>query len=343
MQLNRWQVTHWLWLGLTILLGLSCLLSVSIGPVSISLIDALRAVVNWATQQNIGNIAPHEQLVINNVRLPRTLLALAVGAILAQCGAVMQGLFRNPLADPGIIGVSSGAALGAAICIVLLPNTHPLMIPISAFVAGLITTLVVYRLASSPTGTSVVLLLLSGVAIAALAGAGIGVLTYLANDMALRDLTLWQMGSIAGAQWIYVSLCVATLVFISWRFYQDARALNALLLGEAEARHLGIDVDRLKLRLILLCALGVGVSVAATGIIGFIGLVVPHLVRMILGPDHRQLLPLSALLGATLLALADIGARAFLPPAELPVGLVTALLGAPFFIFLLLQQRSKLT
>ncbi|WP_372930816.1 FecCD family ABC transporter permease [Shewanella putrefaciens] len=343
MQLNRWQVTHWLWLGLTILLGLSCLLSVSTGPVSISLIDALRAVVNWATQQNIGNIAPHEQLVINNVRLPRTLLALAVGAILAQCGAVMQGLFRNPLADPGIIGVSSGAALGAAICIVLLPNTHPLMIPISAFVAGLITTLVVYRIASSPTGTSVVLLLLSGVAIAALAGAGIGVLTYLANDMALRDLTLWQMGSIAGAQWIYVSLCVATLVFISWRFYQDARALNALLLGEAEARHLGIDVDRLKLRLILLCALGVGVSVAATGIIGFIGLVVPHLVRMILGPDHRQLLPLSALLGATLLALADIGARAFLPPAELPVGLVTALLGAPFFIFLLLQQRSKLT
>lgn len=343
MQLNRWQVTHWLWLGLTILLGLSCLLSVSTGPVSISLIDALRAVVNWATQQNIGNIAPHEQLVINNVRLPRTLLALAVGAILAQCGAVMQGLFRNPLADPGIIGVSSGAALGAAICIVLLPNTHPLMIPISAFVAGLITTLVVYRLASSPTGTSVVLLLLSGVAIAALAGAGIGVLTYLANDMALRDITLWQMGSIAGAQWIYVSLCVATLVFISWRFYQDARALNALLLGEAEARHLGIDVDRLKLRLILLCALGVGVSVAATGIIGFIGLVVPHLVRMILGPDHRQLLPLSALLGATLLALADIGARAFLPPAELPVGLVTALLGAPFFIFLLLQQRSKLT
>lgn len=343
MQLNRWQVTHWLWLGLTILLGLSCLLSVSTGPVSISLIDALRAVVNWATQQNIGNIAPHEQLVINNVRLPRTLLALAVGAILAQCGAVMQGLFRNPLADPGIIGVSSGAALGAAICIVLLPNTHPLMIPINAFVAGLITTLVVYRLASSPTGTSVVLLLLSGVAIAALAGAGIGVLTYLANDMALRDLTLWQMGSIAGAQWIYVSLCVATLVFISWRFYQDARALNALLLGEAEARHLGIDVDRLKLRLILLCALGVGVSVAATGIIGFIGLVVPHLVRMILGPDHRQLLPLSALLGATLLALADIGARAFLPPAELPVGLVTALLGAPFFIFLLLQQRSKLT
>ncbi|OUS50962.1 iron ABC transporter permease [Shewanella sp. SACH] len=335
-------LNRWLWPGLVTLLALSCLLSVSTGPVSISLVDALSAVLNWATQQNIGNIAPHEQLVVNTVRLPRTLLALAVGATLAQCGAVMQGLFRNPLADPGIIGVSSGAALGAAICIVLLPNANPFMIPISAFVSGLITTLVVYRLASSPTGTSVVLLLLSGVAIAALTGAGIGMLTYLANDMALRDLTLWQMGSIAGAQWMYVSLCLVTLALLSWRFRQDAAALNALLLGESEARHLGIDVDRLKLRLILLCALGVGVSVAATGIIGFIGLVVPHLVRMMLGPDHRQLLPISALLGAALLALADIGARAFLPPAELPVGLVTALIGAPFFIFLLLQQRSNL-
>lgn len=337
MLLNRW-----LWPSLLALLGLSCLLSVSTGPVSISLVDALSAVFNWVTQQNVGNIAPHEQLVINNVRLPRTLLAMAVGATLAQCGAVMQGLFRNPLADPGIIGVSSGAALGAALCIVLLPNASPLVIPICAFVLGLITTLVVYRLANGPTGTSVVLLLLSGVAIAALAGAGIGVLTYLANDTALRDLTLWQMGTIAGAQWIYVCLSLATLALLSWRFRLDATALNALLLGEAEARHLGIDVDRLKLRLILLCALGVGVSVAATGIIGFIGLVVPHLVRMMLGPDHKQLLPTSALLGAALLALADIGARAFLPPAELPVGLVTALLGAPFFIYLLLQQRSKL-
>lgn len=216
------------------------------------------------------------------------------------------------------------------------------MISLGAFLCGLATTLIVYRLASNGLGTSVVLLLLSGVAIAALAGAGIGVLTYLANDMALRDLTLWQMGSIAGAQWQYVGLCLLVLVLLSWRFQRDAMALNALLLGEAEARHLGIDVDRLKLRLILLCALGVGVSVAATGIIGFIGLVVPHLVRMILGPDHKRLLPMSALLGAALLAIADIGARAFLPPAELPVGLVTALIGAPFFIFLLLQQRSKL-
>ncbi|GIU05371.1 iron ABC transporter permease [Shewanella sp. MBTL60-112-B2] len=317
-------------------------MSVSIGPLQISPSVSFNAVINWATQLDMGSVAPHEQLVINNVRLPRTLLALAVGAVLAQCGAVMQGLFRNPLADPGIIGVSSGAALGAAICIVLFPQGGEYMVALSAFIAGLATTLIVYRLASSPSGTSVVLLLLSGVAIAALAGAGIGLLTYMADDMALRDLTLWQMGSIAGAQWHYVLLTLVALALVSWQFNSSAKALNALLLGEAEARHLGLDVDKLKLKLILLCAIGVGISVAATGIIGFIGLVVPHLVRMMVGPDHKQLLPLSAMLGAALLALADIGARSLVAPSELPVGLVTALLGAPFFIVLLLKQRHRL-
>ena len=333
---------RWLWPSLLMLVTLASILSISIGPFTIGLGNTLSAVINWLTQTELQTIAAHEQLIINNVRLPRTLLALCVGGILAQCGAVMQGLFRNPLADPGIIGVSSGAALGAALCIVLLPHLAGFWVPICAFAGGMVTTLAVYRLASSPNGTSVVLLLLSGVAIAALAVAGIGVLTYLANDMALRDLTLWQMGAIAGAQWHYVLLCAVTLGFISWQFNRDGKALNALLLGEAEARYLGIEVDKLKIRLITLCALGVGVSVAATGIIGFIGLVVPHLVRMLIGPDHTRLLPISAVLGAALLVLADIGARAISPPAEVPVGLVTALIGAPFFIFLLLQQKNKL-
>jgi len=334
--------TRWLLPCLLAVLVITSLMSISIGPLQISPSASVHAVINWATQMEIGNVAAHEQLVIDNVRLPRTLLALAVGAVLAQCGAVMQGLFRNPLADPGIIGVSSGAALGAATCIVLFPQGGEYAVATSAFVAGLVTTLIVYRLASSPTGTSVVLLLLSGVAVAALAGAGIGLLTYMADDMALRDLTLWQLGSIAGAQWHYVVLTLAALALVSWHFNRYAKALNALLLGEAEARHLGLDVDKLKLKLIVLCAIGVGISVAATGIIGFIGLVVPHLVRMLIGPDHKQLLPLSAILGAVLLALADIGARAIVAPSELPVGLVTALLGAPFFIALLLKQRTRL-
>ncbi|MEZ9593183.1 FecCD family ABC transporter permease [Shewanella sp. 10N.261.52.F9] len=333
---------RWLWPSLLAALVITSLMSVSIGPLQISPSVSFSAVINWATQLDLGSVAPHEQLVIDNVRLPRTLLALAVGAVLAQCGAVMQGLFRNPLADPGIIGVSSGAALGAAICIVLFPQGGEYMVALSAFITGLATTLIVYRLASSPSGTSVVLLLLAGVAIAALAGAGIGLLTYMADDMALRDLTLWQLGSIAGAQWHYVILSLIALALVSWQFNRSAKALNALLLGEAEARHLGLDVDKLKLRLIVLCAIGVGISVAATGIIGFIGLVVPHLVRMMVGPDHKQLLPLSAMLGAALLALADIGARSLVAPSELPVGLVTALLGAPFFIVLLLKQRHRL-
>jgi iron complex transport system permease protein len=331
-----------LWPSLAVLIISASILSLSVGPFTIGIGNTINGLVNWLTQSELYAIASHEQLIIDKVRLPRTLLALFVGAILAQCGAVMQGLFRNPLADPGIIGVSSGAALGAALCIVLLPQLSPFWVPICAFIGGLVTTFAVYRLASGSNGTSVMLLLLSGVAIAALAGAGIGVLTYLANDMALRDLTLWQMGAIAGAQWHYVSLCAAALVMISWQFNRDAAALNALLLGEAEARYLGIDVDKLKVRLITLCALGVGISVAATGIIGFIGLVVPHLVRMLIGPDHRRVLPISAVLGAALLVLADVGARAITPPAEVPVGLVTALIGAPFFILLLLQQKSKL-
>ncbi len=267
---------------------------------------------------------------------------MATGAILAMCGAVMQGLFRNPLADPGIIGVSSGAALGAAICLVLLPAAPAISVPVFAFVFGLATTVLIYKLASHRGSTSVVLLLLAGVAVAALAGAGIGLLNYIASDTALRDLSLWQMGAISGANWHYAILTLVTVVLLYGLLRRDAKALDALLLGESEARHLGIDTQKLKRRLVVLCALGVGVAVAATGIIGFIGLVVPHLVRMISGASHQKLLLQSALAGALLLALADILARTLLAPAEMPVGLVTALLGAPFFIFLLLKQRHRL-
>ncbi|WP_298770550.1 iron ABC transporter permease [uncultured Shewanella sp.] len=336
------KASHYLFPVLLGLLLLSCLMSIATGPIPISLQHSFSAIISWATQWQLQPLGVQEQLIINNVRLPRTLLALCVGAILAQCGAVMQGLFRNPLADPGIIGVSSGAALGAALCIILFPSSGEMGIASSAFITGLITTLTVYRLAQANNGTSVILLLLSGVAIAALTGAAIGLLVYFADDMALRDLTLWQMGSIAGAQWHYVILTALTLALISWQFHRSSNALNALLLGESEARHLGININKLKLKIILLCAFGVGISVAATGIIGFIGLIVPHLIRMIIGPDHKALLPSSALLGAIMLMLADTGARYVLSPQELPVGLITALLGAPFFIVLLIKQKNKL-
>ncbi|GGB21401.1 FecCD family ABC transporter permease [Agarivorans gilvus] len=332
-------------LALLVLLA-TALLSVMQGPMRIPVKDALAALLPF---QQIDGPA-HYQLVVTGIRLPRTLLCIAVGAILAICGAVMQGLFRNPLADPGIIGVSSGSAAGAAIAIVLLSLLNlqlpelinTLAVPLFAFTGGFITTILVYRLGTSATGTSVVMMLLAGIAIGALSGAGVSLLTYLADEQMLRDLSLWQMGSLAGASWANIVLSFATLAILIVVFMAKAQALNALLLGEAEAGHLGIDVQRLKRQLIFFTALGVGIAVSVSGLIGFVGLVVPHLIRMSLGPNHQRLIPYSALLGAALLLLADLVSRIIISPAELPVGIVTALVGAPFFIFLLLQQRQRI-
>ncbi|WP_417613966.1 FecCD family ABC transporter permease [Oceanisphaera sp.] len=321
-------------LGLVLITGLT---SLATGPMALDVLSLLTP----------SRLSPTESLVLLHIRLPRTLLCLGVGAILALCGAVMQGLFRNPLADPGIIGVSSGAALGAALSMVLL-TPLALWLPawlsasltsLMAFVGGLITTLVVYRLARTSQGTSVSILLLAGVAIAALSGGVLGLLNYLADDQTLRDLTLWQMGTMARSDPVQLGLVCATAMVLTLLLRHHAHSLNALALGEAEASHLGIDVQSLKRKLVCMAALAVGVSVAAVGIIGFVGLVVPHLVRLLAGPDHRRLLPLSALLGAWLLLLADMLARTLAAPAEMPVGIVTALLGAPFFLWLLLQQK----
>jgi iron complex transport system permease protein len=312
--------------------------SVSVGALNISLSTIMAAVLSSAESPNLP---VHVSTVIFDLRLPRAILAVLVGATLAICGAVMQGMFRNPLADPGIIGVSSGAAVGAIIAIVFFPNAEELgLVPIFAFIAGLATTLIVYRVARHAAGTSVTLLLLSGIAIAALASAIIGFASYFAADTALRSLSLWQMGSLAGADAQSITLMTIGLIIILARFMSHARALDALSLGESEARYLGIKVERLKLELIVLCAMGVGLAVSVSGIIGFIGLVVPHMVRMLSGPSHRSLLPLSALTGAALMLISDVQARIWLSPAELPVGLVTALVGAPFFVFLIIKQRK---
>lgn len=332
--MNRIKVWPALLLGLVVLTGFS---SLGTGPMAL----------NMGSLLNPWRLDATEQLVLLHIRLPRTLLCLAVGAILAICGAIMQGLFRNPLADPGIIGVSSGAALGAALSMVLLaPFTVRLpawfaasLTSFMAFIGGLVITLVVYRLARTAQGTSVSILLLAGVAIGALSGGILGLLNYLADDQTLRDLTLWQMGSMAKSDPYQLALVLITALILTLCLRRYAHALNALALGEAEASHLGIDVQSLKRRLVLLSAIAVGVSVAAVGIIGFVGLVVPHLVRLVVGPDHRRLLPLSALLGAWLLLMADMVARTIASPAEMPVGIITALLGAPFFLWLLLKQK----
>ncbi|MBX8502184.1 FecCD family ABC transporter permease [Pseudomonas lijiangensis] len=321
-------------------------LSLALGPVSLPLADTLRAALRLLGIPVAGENLEQAELILGQIRVPRTLLGLAAGAVLALSGVAMQGLFRNPLADPGLVGVSSGAALGAALAIVggaLWGNVPqfiaPYLLSVCAVVGGLVVTSMVYRLGRRDGQTSVATMLLAGIALTALSASIIGLLTYLADDATLRTLTFWNMGSLNGATyarlWPLLLVCVAIIFWLPRR----AKALNALLLGESEARHLGVNVEALKRELVFCTALGVGAAVAAAGLIGFIGLVVPHLVRLLVGPDHKVLLPASALAGASLLLFADIFARLVLAPAELPIGIVTALLGAPFFLYLLVRGR----
>ncbi|QLC77522.1 iron ABC transporter permease [Pseudomonas sp. LPB0260] len=322
-------------------------LSLALGPVSLPLQDTLQAALRLVGLPLGGAELQQAELILGQIRLPRTLLGLAVGAVLALTGVAMQGLFRNPLADPGLIGVSGGAALGAAVAIVggaafggLPAGLEPYLLSACAFGGGLMVTSLVYRLGRRDGQTDVATMLLAGIALTALAGAAIGLFTYLADDATLRSLTFWNLGSLNGASYSRLwPLLLITLGVALW-LPRRARALNALLLGESEARHLGFDVERLKRELVLCTALGVGAAVAAAGMIGFVGLVVPHLVRLLTGPDHRLLLPAAMLAGAALLLLADLAARLLLAPAELPIGIVTALLGAPFFLYLLVRGRA---
>jgi iron complex transport system permease protein len=293
-------------------------------------------------------IPAQDWIIVMEIRLPRLILGLIVGAALAVSGAVMQGLFRNPLADPGLVGVSAGAGLGAIVAIVLgglLPATAGALIgqwlvPFAAFLGGWASTLVLYRVSTRDGRTSVATMLLAGIALGALAGAVSGILVYMANDQQLRDLTFWGMGSLAGATW--AKLAVAAPVMIAGLLAAPllSRGLNALALGEAAAMHMGLPVQRVKRLAILSVAAATGAAVAASGGIGFVGIVVPHLLRLISGPDHLRLLPNAALLGGAMLVAADVVARTVVAPAELPIGIVTAVIGGPFFLWILLRRRG---
>ena len=338
-------------LGLLGLLPIVVGLSVVTGSVPVSLDNFVGLLKHWLGF-TVANAEQQMQpwLVIELIRLPRTVMGVIIGSTLAVCGAAMQGLFRNPLADPGIIGVSSGAALGAGIGIVLTGFLPAVMVaslqhytvPFLAFVGGFITTLMVYRIGTTANGTSVATMLLAGIAIGSLSGAGMGILNYVADDTMLRNITFWSMGSLGNTNWGQLAFIVPLLVALQLAMIAHAKGLNAMLLGESEARHLGFNVQALKLRLIVMTALGVGVAVSVSGMIGFVGLVVPHLVRMSIGPDHRWLMPASALLGASLLLAADVIARVVISPAELPIGIVMSLMGAPFFMSLLWKQRTRI-
>jgi iron complex transport system permease protein len=285
--------------------------------------------------------------ILTAIRLPRALVAAIVGGGLGIAGAAMQGLFRNPLADPGLIGVSAGAALAAVSAIVLggeLMRPAALLragtlalwlLPAASFAGGLAATLLVARIAARDGGMPVGMLLLAGIAINALANAGIGLLLFMADDRQIRDVNFWLLGSLSGARWPMLPVLVAMVLVPATVLLAMARPLNALALGEREAFHLGIDVERAKRIAIVLAAITVSAGVAFTGLIGFVGLVVPHLVRLACGADHRVVLPGSALLGGALLSGADLAARTLAAPAELPIGVVTSLIGAPFFLWLM--------
>jgi len=302
----------------------------------------------WQAQGMDAMKTSRDYLIVIEIRLPRIILGLLVGSSLAVCGALMQGLFRNPLADPGLMGVSSGAGLGAVSFIVLgglvpLPLIQffgSFAIVFGAFIGALLTTILLYLIATRHGRTSIALLLLAGIAIAALSGAILGSFIYIADDRQLRDITFWSLGSLAGATWGRVGLAAPFIVIALGICPFLARALNGLSLGEAAAGHLGFRVQRMKNISIVTVACGCGAAVAVSGTIGFIGIVVPHLLRLTIGPDHRFLLPCSALLGAALLLLADIVARLIIAPADFPIGILTALFGAPFFLFILLRQRG---
>ncbi|NYT39035.1 iron ABC transporter permease [Allopusillimonas soli] len=290
----------------------------------------------------LGPLQPDDQLLHNvlvDIRLPRVLFSSLTGAALAITGAAIQALFRNPLAEPGLVGISAGAALGAVFAIVITAGGY-LAIASAAFTGSLLATLLAYAIGRRYTGVAGILL--AGIAINTVCGSIIGVLTYIANDAQLRDLTFWSMGSLAGASWrvlIWTGPWTALLLVYLCRQW---RVLNALLLGEREAAHLGFALKSIRRKLIVAIALVIGPLVAVTGGIGFVGLVVPHVMRMMLGAHHRFLLPASILGGALVLTLADWLARVLISPAELPIGLVTSLVGGPFFFWLLLRGRAAI-
>lgn len=330
--------------GSAVLLAVTAVLSLSVGATGVSL-DALPNALADLFYGS-GTEVNRDRLILVDIRLPRTLLAMFVGGALAVSGAMMQGLFRNPLADPAVIGVSAGAAL-AAVCVIALGHgvLAPVIgllgiyaVPIAAFFGGVATTLLLTGIAARHGQLMVGTLLLAGIAIAAMGQALIGLVAFASDDRALRDLTLWTLGSLAGASWTKVFATIPFALLLLFIVPRLVRGLNGFLFGEAEAYSLGIEIEKTKRLVVVATAACVGAAVAVAGIIGFVGIIVPHFVRLITGPDHAYVLPASALLGGALALVADVAARLLVAPAELPLGIVMAIIGGPVFLHLVLRR-----
>jgi iron complex transport system permease protein len=326
---------------LTAALIAGMLLAIGIGAVRIAPEQVVAIILHHAGIDLDVEYTHQQAAIVWAIRLPRVLTAILVGSALAVSGAALQGMFRNPLADPGLIGVSSGAALGAVASVALGMSWLGIAtMPVCAFIGGMATAVTVYLLSRHHGRTEIVTLVLTGIALNTFAGAGTGLLTYIASDQQIRAVVFWSLGSLGSATWRGV---LVTLPFVAIGLVAAPRwgpVLNLFVLGEREARHLGVDTERVRLELIFLTALMTGAAVAVAGVVGFVGLIVPHLIRLVAGPDHRVLLPASALGGAAMLLFADLAARTVAAPAELPLGVVTALIGGPFLLVLMLRTRK---
>ncbi|MDF2187151.1 iron ABC transporter permease [Paraflavitalea sp. CAU 1676] len=343
---------RWLTILLIVLLLVTVVLASGIGAMSIAPSQVVAILLD---RIGIHLPVPYDEGVANvllQIRLPRVVMAVLIGAGLAVSGAALQGLFRNPMADPGLIGISWGASLSAVVVIVLL-SAQPFLkidavvpryylLNVMTFAGACLTSMLVFRLSKVGGRSSIITLLLAGLAIGALCRALTDLVTYVANDEELRTATFWTMGSLGGASWTSVIALLPFIMIPLAVLPVLGKSLNVYALGESEAAYLGINVKRLKTAVIVLATLSVGASVAVAGIIGFIGLIVPHMLRSVAGSDHRVLLPHCALLGAAILTMADVVSRTLIAPAELPIGIVTAILGTPVFIALLLKQKKQL-
>ncbi|WP_209330147.1 FecCD family ABC transporter permease [Lunatimonas salinarum] len=344
--LEKHYVQNWILSLMGVGLLLIAVFSVTVGAFPVSLKSTLSVIlsqlglpIEWHSLQ--------EANVLWHIRIPRILLALLVGGGLGVSGAALQGLFRNPLVEPGLIGVSSGGALFAVLFIVFasyFPWSLDLFgswgLPLFAFVGGLVNVLIVYHMANHSGKTDISLLILAGVALTALSGALIGLSLFYADEAALRNFTFWSLGDVGGADWNKVMIGFFLILIPAGLIVMQHRNLNALAIGENEAFHMGVNVQRVKYTILFLSALVVGVGVSMTGTIGFVGLIVPHLIRLKFGADHRLVLPGAFLLGAGLLTGADLLARTLVMPAELPIGIITAILGSPFFIWLIINVKK---
>ena len=336
---------------LIILLALVILIATGTGAMHMSPLQVLAILLSKAGIHLPVAYEENMAGVLWMIRLPRVILGVLIGAGLGVAGAALQGMFRNPLADPGLIGISSGASM-AAVIMIIIQNAIPVFhnfpalnfyaLNLAAFAGAVITTLFIFRIARTGGTAAVSTMLLAGIAVRALCESVTGLMTYLASNEQLRSITFWSLGSLGGASWQTVTGILPFIVIPLILLPRLAPALNLLSLGEREAMHSGVKVQRLKVQLVILATMAVAAGVAVAGIIGFIGLIVPHIVRQFTGPDYRVLVPAAALAGATLLSVADMLCRTIVAPAELPVGIITAIIGAPFFIWLILKEKKTL-